>query len=589
MNLFHRHFGIVREIYRTPLRLILAFGFTIAIIELVIMFGIDYLPKEKGIHDALIDSVLLLLMASPVIYFLIFRPMVHFIASRKIAEEALVESEIHYRSLADSGQALIWKSGLDKKCYYFNQTWLNFTGRTLEQEMGDGWAEGVHPDDLQHCFNTYTLAFDRRDPFSMQYRMLHHSGEYRWIQDAGTPCYDSKGTFIGYIGHCLDITRLKQAEEKLKKSEETYRKIFEYSPIAAVFWNTDTRIIFWNKAAEATFGWTREEVIGRKFPEFFIPESNRQLVEASVELLIHNISNEVTTNENYTKDGSVIFCEWYNTILLDEQGKPATIISLAKDVTQQKSIEQELINAKEKAEESERLQASFLANMSHEIRTPLNSIIGFSELLADPVFDEEQKLEFARLINKGGNNLLEVITEIMDFSKLEAGKLKINRKSFLVSDLLKDLHKEYFYTAKDKEIQLLLEFSDEIKELSINSDEVKLRQVIINLLGNALKFTRTGSITLGANLKEDFVQFHVQDTGIGIPDEAKNMIFERFRQLESHMIRNHGGIGLGLAISKSLVELMGGTIWLESMVGKGTTFYFTIPLHQPADLPLTSL
>lgn len=583
MNLFHRHFGIVREIYRTPLRLILAFGFTIAIIELVIMFGIDYLPEEKERHNALIDSVLLLLMASPVIYFLIFRPMVHFIASRKIAEEALVESEIHYRSLADSGQALIWKSGLDKKCYYFNQTWLNFTGRTLEQEMGDGWAEGVHPDDLQHCFNTYTLAFDRRDPFSMQYRMLHHSGEYRWIQDDGTPCYDSKGSFIGYIGHCLDITRLKQAEEKLKQSEQTYRKIFEYSPIAAIFWNTDTRIIFWNKAAEATFGWTREEVIGRKFPEFFIPESNRQLVEASVDLLIHNISNEVTTNENYTKDGSAIFCEWYNTILLDEQGKPATIISLAKDVTQQKSIEQEMINAKEKAEESERLQASFLANMSHEIRTPLNSIIGFSELLADPVFDEEQKLEFARLINKGGNNLLEVITEIMDFSKLEAGKLKINCKSFSVSDLLKDLHKEYFYTARDKEIQLLLEFSDEIKELSINSDEVKLRQVIINLLGNALKFTRTGSITLGANLKEDFVQFHVQDTGIGIPDEAKNMIFERFRQLESHMIHNHGGIGLGLAISKSLVELMGGTIWLESMVGKGTTFYFTIPLHQPAN------
>ena len=219
MNLLHRHFGIVREIYKTPLRFIITISMAIAMCELIIMVGIDYLPKTTGWKEALIDSILLLLLIAPVIYFLIFRPMVHFIASRKKAEEALLESETHFRSLADSGQALIWKSGLDKKCNYFNQTWLNFTGRTLEQEMGDGWAEGVHPDDLAHCFNTYTNAFDRRQPFSMQYRMLHHSGAYRWIQDDGTPYHNSKGVFLGYIGHCLDISRLKHAEDRLMKSE----------------------------------------------------------------------------------------------------------------------------------------------------------------------------------------------------------------------------------------------------------------------------------------------------------------------------------------------------------------------------------
>lgn len=578
MNLFYRHAGIVRDIYKTPVRLILTFCIVMGLIEFIIMIAIHDIPKAKGLYEPLIDSTLLLLLFCPVIYFLAFRPMVHFIASRKIAEEALVESENHFQSLADTGQALIWKSGLDKKCYYFNQPWLNFTGRTLEQEMGDGWAEGVHPDDLQHCFDTYSNAFDQQEKFSMHYRMLHYSGEYRWIQDDGTPCYNSKGDFMGYIGHCLDITRLKHAEERLKKSEETYQKIFEYSPIAAAFWDIEARIIFWNKAAEITFGWTKEEVTGRKFTEFFIPENVRQNVEDNIHLLINNTSREVAIDKINKKDGTAILCEWHNTVILDEDGNPATIISLAKDVTEQKRVEQELITAKENAEGSERLQSAFLANMSHEIRTPLNSIIGFSELLADPVFDEQQKQEFAILINKGGNNLLAVITEIMDFSKLEAGKVYLNCHAFSPVNLLNDLHHEYFYTAKEKGLNLELDISDELKEMIITSDEIKIRQVLVNFIGNALKFTRAGSITLGAQIKEGSVQFHVKDTGIGIPTDAQELIFDRFRQIESHLDRKFGGIGLGLAISKSLVELLGGIIWLESEFGLGTTFYFTIPL-----------
>lgn len=542
------------------------------------MLALDYMPRVQGLKEALIDSIQLLLLIVPVVYFLIFRPMVHFISRLKMAEEALLESETHFRSLADSGQALIWKSGLDKKCNYFNQTWLNFTGRTLEQEMGDGWAEGVHPDDLAHCFNTYSNAFDLRQSFSMYYRMMHHSGTYRWIQDDGTPFYNSKGEFMGYIGHCLDITRLKHAEDLLKKSEETYRTIFEYSPIAAAFWDKEARIIFWNKAAENTFGWTKEEVTGKKFPEFFIPEDDRKYVLENINLLINNISQEVTLNQNFRKDGSTILCEWHNTIIQDEEGRPSTIISLAKDVTQQKRIEQELISAKDKAEESERLQAAFLANMSHEIRTPLNSIIGFSELLTDPAFDGQEKLEFARLIHKGGNNLLEVLTEIMDFSKLESGKVIANNKTFAVSNLLNDLHKEYFFIAKEKGLSFELEITDEINELTLYSDEIKIRQVLVNFIGNALKFTRTGYIAIGAAKKVDYVQFHVRDTGVGIPAEARELIFERFRQIESHMERKHGGIGLGLAISKSLVELLGGIIWLESEIELGTTFYFTVPV-----------
>lgn len=317
---------------------------------------------------------------------------------------------------------------------------------------------------------------------------------------------------------------------------------------------------------------------GKKFPEFFIPENDRQYVLENINLLTNNISQEVTLNQNFRKDGSAILCEWHNTIIQDEEGNPSTIISLAKDVTQQKRIEQELIIAKDKAEESERLQAAFLANMSHEIRTPLNSIIGFSELLADPDFDAQEKLEFARLIHKGGNNLLEVLTEIMDFSKLESGKVIANNKTFAISNLLNDLHKEYFYIAKEKGLGFELEMTEEINKMTLYGDEIKIRQVLVNFIGNALKFTRNGAIRIGATKKSDCVQFHVRDTGVGIPAEAREMIFERFRQIESHTERIYGGIGLGLAISKSLVELLGGIIWLESEIGLGTTFYFTVPV-----------
>ncbi len=245
---------------------------------------------------------------------------------------------------------------------------------------------------------------------------------------------------------------------------------------------------------------------------------------------------------------------------------------------ERKMAQQEIKESLAKAQESDRLKSAFLANMSHEIRTPLNSIIGFSELIADPDFNVEQQIDFARMINESGTNLLMVITDIMDISKIEAGQVHARMAHFSANHLIGDIQKEYSYKASKNGIELRLDPSNPKDEIVIESDEIKLRQVLVNLVSNAVKFTQRGFVEVGMRLMDDQIQFHVKDTGIGIHEEHHHHIFERFKQVESSDTRRYGGNGLGLAISKSLVELLGGNIWMESETGKGSTFYFSIPI-----------
>ena len=258
-----------------------------------------------------------------------------------------------------------------------------------------------------------------------------------------------------------------------------------------------------------------------------------------------------------------------------------TLEFIAKDICvfieRIKNLE-DLTKAKERAEESDRLKSAFLANMSHEIRTPLNSIVGFADLLLDPDFDREQYADFARIISNSGNSLLAIISDIMDISKIEAGQIKVYKTNFSVVQLIRQVHKQHSVVAIEKGLELKMIVENGLETLVIESDENRIRQILVNFVGNAIKFTKNGSIEIGAKVHDNVVRFHVKDTGIGIPAEYYTEIFDRFRQVEDADTRKYGGNGLGLAISKSLVELLGGKIGIESEQGKGSTFYFTIPL-----------
>jgi len=277
----------------------------------------------------------------------------------------------------------------------------------------------------------------------------------------------------------------------------------------------------------------------------------------------------------------------------DERGVITMIMGIFKDVSDLMRIENELKEARDQAEESDRLKTSFLANMSHEIRTPMNGIVGFANLLRDPGLSEDKKDLFLKHIDHSSNQLLNIIDDIIDISKIESGQLKISNKPVRINGILEEIYSSFFHRIRgDAPGQKLVDFKlkrgNESNDFTIVTDDFRLSQVLNNLIGNAIKFTKEGHITFGYNLKNNrHVEFFVSDSGIGIPNNKHRIIFDRFGQVNQERSLQPSGTGLGLPISKSLVNLMGGEMWVDSEVGKGTTFYFTLPLvvEEPEEEP----
>lgn len=258
-----------------------------------------------------------------------------------------------------------------------------------------------------------------------------------------------------------------------------------------------------------------------------------------------------------------------------------SFIIIIGDVSKRKLTEHELIKAKEKAEESDKLKTAFLTSMSHEIRTPMNHIIGFMDLLKDPELPQNEREEYSQIIYDSGQVLLRLIDDIIDIAKIESGQMRINNNTFLLNDYLRSLYRKYG-EIKNKSGKQHIDFKLNIPEKEQNiiakTDQIRLQQIIGNLLDNAFKFIEEGSITFGYRMvQHDSLLFYVKDTGPGIPADKHELIFKRFRQLDYSLTKRHGGTGLGLAITKGLIELMKGKIWLESDKGQGTAFYFTLP------------
>lgn len=271
------------------------------------------------------------------------------ITERKNAEIAIKESETQYRNLANSGTALIWQSGIDKLCFYFNEPWLNFTGRTLEQEMGNGWAESVHPDDFDDCLSTYVSSFEKRIPFEMEYRMRRADGEYRWILDLGKPNYNSDGEFVGYIGHCFDVSERKKIEKTLAESERRFRELLSTVQMISVLIDLDGNITFCNDYLLSITGWKKEEVIGKNWFKTFLPLSVYETVLSIYKDAIEN-QNMAVHYENTirTKDGNELIVSWNNTYFYDDKGNINGVASLGVDITEKAKAEKDLKESEER-------------------------------------------------------------------------------------------------------------------------------------------------------------------------------------------------------------------------------------------------
>lgn len=372
------------------------------------------------------------------------------------------------------------------------------------------------------------------------------------------------------------LSKFRKTEIELQTNRKLLQTIINNAIDAIFIKDLEGKYILINEASEKAIGKSSEEVIG-KDDTFLYPAEEAQMIKSLDKQVIetetsHTFEEEVTLADGKKHIFHVIKCPMF-----DDFGKITGMFAIARDITEYKKKDEQLIVAKEKAEESDRLKTAFLHNISHEIRTPMNAIIGFSSFLNDADLDAAKRRQFTDIIIRSSNQLLSIITDIISISSIDAGQERKNEKEVDIDLMLKQLCEQFKLGATSKNLGLTLTLPPSSIEGTLQTDGTKLIQIISNLLVNALKFTKQGYINFGYALKDAMVEFFVEDTGIGIPSDMQSEVFERFRQVEDSVSRQFGGSGLGLSISKAYVEMLGGTIWMKSELGKGTTFYFTIP------------
>jgi len=401
-----------------------------------------------------------------------------------------------------------------------------------------------------------------------------------------TALRDAPGAIIGYLLIGTDNTARKLVEEEQKKSDQRLRDQQFYtrslieSNIDALMTIDPAGIITdVNKQTEALTGCTRDELIGAPFKDCF---TDPERAEAGIKRVL---SEKSVTDYELTaraRDGKQTVVSYNATTFYDRNRKLQGVFAAARDVTERKRVEVELQQAKAAAESASRTKSDFLASMSHEIRTPMNAIMGIADLLAKTALTPEQD-KYVQIFRRSGDNLLNLINDILDLSKVEASQLDLERTGFSLSDHLEKVIEMVAPRAHEKSLTLVCEIAPSVSN-DLVGDPTRLRQVLLNLLGNAIKFTEAGLVSLKVEPDENravptALRFTVSDTGIGIPDEKLGRVFERFTQADSSTTRRFGGSGLGLTISKRLVELMGGRIWVESQIEKGSVFAFAVPFE----------
>jgi len=506
------------------------------------------------------------------------------ITERVKADEVLKKKEQDFRILSslttDAASVLSFNLDGTFKREWLSDSLLHTVGYLPEEiDSFEKWAKIIHPDDIL----PYKEAVGRimqGQKVSLDFRILSKDGKLFWVNNTVFPEYDESGRPVRLISALKDITTEKEAEIALNYQRNLLDTIINIAPVGIWLSKPDGSYPIINK--------NFSDLIGYGTSMFSMTPEELEHCRKSDDLALKS-GEPIETEEDITfTDGNKHTIKVFKRKVFDVNGSVLGVLGISTDITERKRYEKALVEALEKAEESDRLKSAFLANMSHEIRTPLNGIIGFSKYLRNfPDTNREETLKFLNIICYSADHLLNLINDIIDISKIEVGQLKITPESINLNALLNEIYTFYYSANPDlskRGVSFRITTSLSDAESSIVVDKVRLRQILNNLIGNALKFTREGSVEFGYELTTDknYVRFFVRDTGIGIPKDKVELIFQRFRQADVDITKKFGGTGLGLAISKSLVELMGGNIWVDSQIEIGSTFYFTLPFIKTA-------
>jgi PAS domain S-box-containing protein len=487
-------------------------------------------------------------------------------ASQKILNEAERIAKMGSWQILLSNGAAIWSENL-----------YNIHGmKEVKPELSPEWLMSVvHPDDRDKMSKNFQRNIERGFVENDEYRVVHSDGSIHILSVTGELIKDAGGPTGHMIGVTQDITERREAEEKIQR----LLTAIDQTEVQVIITDRNNKVEYVNNKFCQVTGCSGEELIGRNAELFSSDESDPGVQDEIIRCIEQG---EIFKGELLNKNAmGELRWEFVSiTPIHNRKGELTNFIALKEDITKRKKMEKDILKAKEKAEQSDKLKEAFLHNLSHEIRTPLNAVVGFSSLLQETLKSNPCELPlYVQYIENGSNQLLSIIDDVLTIANIESGNEALEMGVFNVNKLLEELAKLYELKAREKHLEFFCEFPSSHKPVLLKTDKKKLTKILSAFLSNALRFTNKGNFQLKYQLQNNYVLFSVSDTGIGIAKENQTIIFERFRQATPDIHIHYGGNGLGLAISRLYAQMLNAEIQMESELGKGSVFTLKMPYN----------
>jgi PAS domain S-box-containing protein len=508
-------------------------------------------------------------------------------ADRELTQQAQ-RSQEQYRSALEHLSEVVFRTDRDGRLTFLNPAWERITSYRADTSIGMRLTDVVHPDDWAECVGEFVaLVRGARASVKHDLRVLTRRGELVWVEVCAQPIVGAAGRVVGVAGTLNDIHERKLAAQRIAEQVGFIDALIESIPVPIYVKDREGRYARVNLAYCDMFGLSREALIGSTVEQTH-PEPLAEMHARSDRCVLEGATTARYEFRARLHDGRTVDCVASKAALRSPQGQITGLVGTVIDITDQKQATRALMQAKEAAESANRMKSEFLANMSHEIRTPMNGIIGMTDIVLDTPLDPQQR-EYLGIVKSSAGALLDIINGILDFSKIESGTLSLEQKPFDLPRLLADTLTPMVPRARENGVELRMELDPHLPARWVG-DPGRLRQILNNLLGNAVKFTEAGEVVLRVSQTAPrpgdprcWLRFSVRDTGIGISPERQPHIFEPFIQEDNSITRRFGGTGLGLSITRHLCDLLGGTISLTSAPGQGSEFVADLPFEPGTD------